>query len=172
MERGSLATFSDRLAELDVTVERISSTELTDAIADEAGDPAVASTAVGKEAWLSDTHVSVDPTAGELWDAHTGVTRADFAIAEYGTIYLRSDAIGSEAISLFVEHHIAVLDAESIYPTMGDAIAELDDRARRGAESGILATGPSATADMGELVTGAHGPGTVHVIVVEEREET
>lgn len=33
----------------------------------------------------------------------------------------------------------------------------------------ILATGPSATADMGALVQGVHGPRTVHVVLVEDR---
>ncbi|MFW5900663.1 MAG: LUD domain-containing protein, partial [Halodesulfurarchaeum sp.] len=35
--------------------------------------------------------------------------------------------------------------------------------------SGILATGPSATADMGATVHGVHGPSEVHVIVVTDR---
>jgi len=30
-----------------------------------------------------------------------------------------------------------------------------------------MATGPSATGDMGALVQGVHGPSEVHVIVVE-----
>jgi L-lactate dehydrogenase complex protein LldG len=32
----------------------------------------------------------------------------------------------------------------------------------------VLATGPSATADMGELVLGAHGPESVHVVILDE----
>jgi len=33
----------------------------------------------------------------------------------------------------------------------------------------ILATGPSATADMGDLVLGAHGPRAVHALLLEDR---
>jgi len=32
-----------------------------------------------------------------------------------------------------------------------------------------LATGPSATADMGALVRGAHGPERVHVLLIDDR---
>jgi L-lactate dehydrogenase complex protein LldG len=35
----------------------------------------------------------------------------------------------------------------------------------------VFATGPSATADMGELVYGAHGPREVAVLLVEEVSE-
>ncbi|MFB6362014.1 MAG: LUD domain-containing protein, partial [Halobacteriales archaeon] len=37
-----------------------------------------------------------------------------------------------------------------------------------GRRSAVLTTGPSATADMGELVTGVHGPGDVHVVAVTD----
>ncbi|MFB6268738.1 MAG: lactate utilization protein C, partial [Halobacterium sp.] len=33
----------------------------------------------------------------------------------------------------------------------------------------VLATGASATADMGEIVTGVHGPQSVHAVVITDR---
>jgi L-lactate dehydrogenase complex protein LldG len=48
---------------------------------------------------------------------------------------------------------------------MGDAFAALDEELQDMRDSFILATGPSATADMGALVQGAHGPKEVEVII-------
>lgn len=40
---------------------------------------------------------------------------------------------------------------------------------RGGTGQAIIATGPSATADMGGLVKGAHGPIDVTVVLLEDR---
>ena len=49
------------------------------------------------------------------------------------------------------------------------AFERLGPTLRNDAVTTILATGPSATADMGALVKGAHGPMEVHVLLVEDR---
>lgn len=114
--------------------------------------------------------VATDPTPAELDAANTGVTAARLAIADYGTVVLESDAAGSEAVSLFPERHVAVVRADDVVPGMREAMAALGDRLRDGA-SEVLATGPSATADMGDLVIGAHGPREVEIVLVEDRDE-
>jgi len=114
--------------------------------------------------------VATDPTPAELDAANTGVTAARLAIADYGTVVLESDAAGSEAVSLFPERHVAVVRAGDVVPGMREAIGRLGGRLRDGA-SAVLATGPSATADMGDLVIGAHGPREVEVVLVEDRDE-
>jgi len=53
---------------------------------------------------------------------------------------------------------------------MADAFAWLGPRAREEDIDVILATGPSATADMGGLVRGAHGPKEVHVVLLSEKD--
>jgi L-lactate dehydrogenase complex protein LldG len=111
--------------------------------------------------------VQVDPTPADLRAATTGVTAATLAVADYGSILLESDPEGTEAVSLFPDRHVAVLDSRDVVPDMRTAFAELGPKLREGA-SGVLATGPSATADMGELVRGAHGPETVEVVVLDE----
>ena len=110
---------------------------------------------------------STDPTPTELDAATSGVTAASLAVADYGSVVLESDAAGSEAVSLFPEHHVAVLRATDVVPGMREAVGRLGDRLRDGA-SAVIATGPSATADMGALVIGAHGPREVDVVLVEE----
>ncbi|WP_253737541.1 LUD domain-containing protein [Halohasta salina] len=98
--------------------------------------------------------------------AATGVTEAVLGVADYGSIVLPSTQSGVEPVSLFADQHVAVLREADIVPDMGAALSTLGDQFRDDDWSGIIATGPSATADMGALVTGAHGPKTVHVIIV------
>jgi L-lactate dehydrogenase complex protein LldG len=67
---------------------------------------------------------------------------------------------------LLPERHVVVLRAADVVPGTREALAELDRRADDAARSHVLATGPSATADMGGLVRGAHGPAEVHLVLV------
>lgn len=110
--------------------------------------------------------VQTDPTPAQLRDATTGVTPASLAIASYGTLVLRADEHGSEPVSLFNDLHVAVVQAVDIVPDMSTAFEYLGEEIRESRDSAILATGPSATADMGSLVQGAHGPKRVEVLVV------
>jgi L-lactate dehydrogenase complex protein LldG len=100
--------------------------------------------------------------------AATGVTGAVLGVADYGSIVIPTTRSGVEPVSLFADHHVAVLREADIVPGMGEALTELGDSFRDDDWSGIIATGPSATADMGALVKGAHGPKTVHVIIVQQ----
>ena len=99
--------------------------------------------------------------------AATGVTGAVLGVADYGSIVVPTTKSGVEPVSLFADQHVAVIREADIVPGMGDALTELGGRFRDDDWSGIIATGPSATADMGALVKGAHGPKTVHVIIVQ-----
>ena len=168
MEEPLLESFEHRLEDLGATSERVEPSELTDAVVEEATQPAIASRSLAKDAWLSDTWVTVDPTPADIWDAKTGISHASFGIAPYGSIYLEYDREGSEFVSLFVNKHIAVLDGRNIFPDMDAAFDHISEAVPTHRGSGIIATGPSATADMGELVRGAHGPADVHVIIVKE----
>jgi len=122
---------------------------------------------------LADTSVTVDPTPAGLKRATTGVTPAEFAIADYGSVLVPSSPEGAELVSLFVDRHVVVVDAADVLPGMDEAVERFGETVRNevGIESGIVATGPSATADMGELVIGAHGPSDVRVVVVERTDD-
>lgn len=114
--------------------------------------------------------VETAPTNGELEAADTGVTPVGFAVAETGSIHLPSDAAGTEPVSLYPFRHVAVVRESAVLPDVPAAVERYGDVLRSGG-SGVLATGPSATADMGELVVGAHGPGEVHVVLVTDCDE-
>lgn len=109
--------------------------------------------------------VNTEPTPRDLEAATVGITEAALGVASYGSLALRQDTVGSEPISLFVDTHIAVIHEEDIVADMSDAFALLGEDLRELHDSFILATGPSATADMGALVQGAHGPKEVEVII-------
>ncbi len=111
--------------------------------------------------------VEREPSPSDLEAATTGVTAATLGIADYGSVVIEGTPAGEEPISLFTDHHVAVLRNEDVVPNMTAAFRELGPRLREGA-SAVLATGPSATADMGELVLGAHGPESVHVVIIDE----
>ncbi|MFU1783821.1 LUD domain-containing protein [Haloarcula japonica] len=166
------SAFEASLDELGVTVTRTREAELTAAIEEAITEPAVGvalDERFGGETFsLAETPISVDPTPVELREATTGVTSADLGIGDYGSLVLTMTDEASELVSLFVEHHVAIIHEKDIQPDMDAAVAKLDERFNETGKSAIIATGPSATADMGALVKGAHGPRTVHVIVVEE----
>ena len=98
--------------------------------------------------------------------AATGITEAVLGVADYGSLVLPTTRSGIEPVSLFADQHVAVVRETDIVPGMDDALAERGDAFRNDDWSGIIATGPSATADMGALVTGAHGPKTVHALII------
>lgn len=116
---------------------------------------------------LDGTDVVQAPTPGELKAAKTGVTAARMAIASYGSLLIRGRPDATEAVSLFPDRHVAILRASDIVPDMTAAFERLGPHLRDESTTAILATGPSATADMGALVRGAHGPKQVHVLLIE-----
>lgn len=163
---GQYDRFASRAADFGVELTRVAPDGARAAIEAAIERPAVG-TPPGIEGVSLPADVTTDPTPAGLNDAVTGVTGASLAVAEYGSILLRADRRGSEPISLFVDRHVAVLREADIVPDMTAAFEWLGEALRATDDSVILATGPSATADMGALVQGAHGPKTVEVVVVE-----
>jgi L-lactate dehydrogenase complex protein LldG len=90
------------------------------------------------------------------------------AIAETGTLVLESDRERHRLVSLVPPIHIALVKAENIVPTLGEAFSVV----RRGAglsRAITFITGPSRTADIElTLSIGVHGPKDLYVIVQEE----
>jgi L-lactate dehydrogenase complex protein LldG len=157
--------FATEAARYGVEVTAVSSGEVSNAIAERIEPPAVGIELPWEDATLPES-VETEPAPSDIEAAATGVTAASLAIADYGSIVLRSDTDGSEPVSLFNDLHIAVLDRADIVPDMEAAFEWFGDELRASRDSAIIATGPSATADMGALVQGAHGPKRVEVLVV------
>ena len=99
--------------------------------------------------------------------ADVGVTGALWAAAETGTVVVSSAPPGGRAPSLLPPVHVVFLTAAQLVPTVREMfarIAELDEYP----SNLVLITGPSKSADIGnELALGVHGPGELHVVLVE-----
>ncbi len=96
----------------------------------------------------------------DVWNASVGVTRADLAVAETGSLLLNQWPFSRRMASLAPPIHVAVINESSIVPTLDAAIERLERT------NAVLVTGPSRTADIeGVLVRGVHGPGELWLIV-------
>jgi len=112
--------------------------------------------------------IRTDPTPEQLRSAAMGITAGELGIANYGTVVVTSGNKGTEQVSLYADTHVIVLDESDIIDDMSAAFEQLQARFADGLTSAVLSTGPSATADMGELVYGAHGPRDVHVLLLTD----
>ena len=102
-------------------------------------------------------------------NADVGITGVDYAIAETGTCVIVPTTGASRLVSLLPPVHVALVER-------GQVVASLDElftMRRHDFLNGDLGsymnliTGPSRTADIEyKLVTGVHGPGEVHMVLI------
>lgn len=104
-------------------------------------------------------------TLDQLYDFDAAVTDVSWAVAETGSLVIKSDLRHGRALSLVPVVHVAVVEARNCVP---DLIDLLEILGREGVGNNVsIITGPSKTADIeGALVVGVHGPGEVQVFVV------
>ncbi|WP_254530030.1 LUD domain-containing protein [Natrinema gelatinilyticum] len=164
----TVGRFERALEGLEVGLERVAAADASERIERISQEPAVGAPLPFDGVALPKS-VTTEPTAAELEGARTGVTPVGFAIAEYGTVAVESTPRGAEPIALYPEHHVAVVAESDVVPDLGAGFDRLADGFDAGRDSVVFATGRSATADMGDLVHGVHGPGDVTVIVLEDR---
>jgi L-lactate dehydrogenase complex protein LldG len=98
--------------------------------------------------------------------AEFGITSADYALAETGSLVMLSSVEEARMISLLPPVHIAVVDKSKLLSGLDELFTTLPEPAER-TSSMVLITGPSRTADIEQiLVRGVHGPGEIHVVLV------
>ena len=98
--------------------------------------------------------------------ADFGITSADYALADTGTLVMLSSREKARMISLLPPVHIAVVPYSRILTGLDELFTVLPDPSAQ-SSSMVLITGPSRTADIEQiLVRGVHGPGEIHVVVV------
>ena len=142
--------------------------------ADEASASAQLRAIVGEAAYaVSDSPLAVrvgpsaalgpDASRAELLECPLGLTGAQVAIAETGTLVLASAKERHRLISLVPPIHVAVIETRQIVATLGDALDAV-----KGDPAVTFITGPSRTADIElTLVVGVHGPKEVHVLLID-----
>lgn len=166
-----LETFETNLGRVRTAVTRTSPAAFQDALADVIDEPAIGAPLPFADVTLEGLDIDLEPTPDQLREAACGVTAAALGVADYGTVVLESTPDGAELAGLFPDRHVIVVREQDLVPDMASAFERLGERVRDGHDDAVLATGPSATADMGELVYGVHGPRETHAVIVEDAEE-
>ncbi|GAB7094848.1 lactate utilization protein C [Halolamina litorea] len=169
MSQPPVSTFTDALDGLGVGWRNTTTADFPAALADAIEAPAVGTALPFEGVSLDGADVTVPPTPAELREATTGVTPVFGGIAQYGSVVVESRPEGDELVALYPERHVAVLRESDLVGGVDDAIEDRRARIAAGRDSAVLATGVSATADMGATVEGVHGPREVHVIVLRDR---
>ena len=98
-----------------------------------------------------------------------GITGVDYAIAETGSCILFASNMVSRAISLMPEIHICIVEKSQIVPDLDVVFAIYRDFIlNQSSKYFNIMTGPSRSADIEQtLVTGVHGPGEVHMVLIK-----
>lgn len=104
------------------------------------------------------------------YDIGVGITDVAAALAETGTLIVQSGRDRSRGLSLVPPFHIALVRRSDLLPDMIDywqRLAGIPGPELPSSQSFI--TGPSKTADIeGQLITGVHGPGEVHILLITD----
>jgi L-lactate dehydrogenase complex protein LldG len=103
----------------------------------------------------------------ELATCDVGITDAFAGVARTGSVCVTIDHDYAGPISLLTRLHIAVLSADVIVERPSDLFRPDCLEGKGGRRNFVFVTGPSATADMGPLVRGVHGPHQLHIVIVE-----
>ncbi len=125
---------------------------------------AIESAGIGIGQWRGDRAMTAS------YAADAGVTDVAAALAESGSLVYTSDAQHGRSLMLAPPVHVAIVRASDVLADMLDYLRPLGDTTPAGLPaSQTIITGPSKTADIeGILVTGVHGPGAVHVLLVAD----
>ncbi len=100
----------------------------------------------------------------DLADVDIGIVRAAFGVAETGSIWLSEAELQVNALAYLAQHLVALLDPSDIVGNLHHAYRDPRFKTARYA---VLATGPSATADIeGVLIQGAQGVRSLTVVPV------
>ena len=143
-------------------------TEIVEGVKRIAGEQRIAVSSAPRLIELIDD-AEVAPSAQDLFNFDVGITEAQAAIAETGTLVLDSSVEQNRLVSLVPPIHIAILDASRISATLGETLSALQADGEVSPAITFI-TGPSRTADIELTLTiGVHGPQELYVIVVQDR---
>lgn len=108
---------------------------------------------------------------GQIIESGVGITGADYAVAETGSVVIVPRKGLSRLVSLVPPVHVAVVRLQDVVETLDDVfLFRRLEYHRSGGEMGSylnFITGPSRTADIEmKLVVGVHGPREVHLVLL------
>lgn len=103
-----------------------------------------------------------------LFGASASITGVWAAVAETGSVLCTSGARTARGTSLVPPVHVALVAASQIVADLFDVFEQLVAAGQLPANVNFI-TGPSKTADIeGVLITGVHGPGQVHLVLLTD----
>ena len=109
---------------------------------------------------------NVDELRDACEKADVGITSADYALADTGTLVMIASPAEARLVSLLPPAHIAVVPMDRVLTGLDELFTLVPLPADR-SSSMVLITGPSRTADIEQiLVRGVHGPGQISVVLV------
>jgi L-lactate dehydrogenase complex protein LldG len=102
-------------------------------------------------------------------DMHTGFTRADWGIADTGTLMLDSSSEDLRLATMLSETHVAVLPLSRLRATVTDLEEEMTGLMQAPPNYLAFITGASRTADIERVLTlGVHGPLELHLLLLKD----
>jgi L-lactate dehydrogenase complex protein LldG len=103
-------------------------------------------------------------------DADVGITGADFVVADTGTLVQLARAGSPRMTSLLPPVHVAIVRRDQFVPNLPALLHRLraDVWGASLPSAMTFITGPSRTGDIEQTLSiGVHGPGEVHVVIME-----
>lgn len=100
---------------------------------------------------------------------HTGLTRADWGIADTGTLVIDSSSEDLRLATMLCETHVAVLPRSRLKATAADLEEEMIRLMENPPNYLAFITGASRTADIERVLTlGVHGPLELHLLLLKD----
>jgi L-lactate dehydrogenase complex protein LldG len=107
-------------------------------------------------------------------DAPAGLSSAELAVAETGSVLLAENSLEARVVSMLTLTHFVLVRASDLVPMLDEAGARLQQLTKAGPDQRhyiSFVTGPSRTADIERTLTiGVQGPKALCVLLVQDWE--
>ncbi len=116
-------------------------------------------------------HVREADNPASVADAPAGLSNAELAVAETGSVLLAENTLEARVVSMLTLTHFVLVRTKDLVMMLDEAGALLQQLSRPGPDQRryiSLVTGPSRTADIERTLTiGVQGPKAIYVLFVE-----
>ena len=174
-----VATFRGQLAQVGARAEVVARADLAARVAALLTDAEAHNIACSDAPLVRDALASLpasietlppDAARERLLACDTGISSAQWAVAETGTLVLASAHERHRLCSLLPDRYLALVPMSRLVGHLGDVFSRLHEPSASPTSRAItFVTGPSRTADIElQLVVGVHGPKDVAVLLVDD----